>query len=388
MERLQSTRHDAHALQARMVRPLPKDSEHNGLPARATRKPAANKRGRSSHAAPRSYAGKERPLAGSAPFLSVWNDYNPRGTTRTPCKRAWCALSRKTASTMACPRVPPESRLQKKEVAARTPRHGLTPAKRGLSLVQHPFIACRASETHAIRRARTASAHDAPQARTMRPLPRDSERSGTLARATGKPAAQREGRSSHVKPRSCTGEERTLADATPFRSAWSEYNPRRTARAHYKCAWRAPSQETASTAACPRVPTESRLQKKEVAARTSNHGLTPAKGGLSLVQRPFIAYGATTTHAARRARTTSAHGALPHKRQRAQRLARACHPKAGCKKIRGRSSHVAPRSYTGEERCRAGSAPFHSVRLGGPIARCDVTHPASWFGLLHRWWVP
>ena len=212
------------------------------------------KGGRSSHVAPRSYAGEERCLAGLAPFHSVWSDNNPRRTACAHYKRAWSAPSRETASAVARPCVPPEIRLPKGEIAARTSNHGLKPAKRGPSLVQRFFAAYIVTTARAARRTRTTSAH--------RELPpeRDGLRSGAPVRATGNTATKKGGRSSHVKPWSYTGEERTLAGATPFRSAWSEYNPRRTARAHYKCAWRAPSQETASTAACPRVPTESRLQ--------------------------------------------------------------------------------------------------------------------------------
>ena len=194
--------------------------------------------------------------------------------------------------------MPPERRLRKEEAAARTSLHGLAPAKRGLSLVQRSFVARRASTTHAIRRTCTASAHGAPpserqraqwharachpkggcaksrpqlahhytvlhrrrgvcrwfsalslyaerlyltqygaralQARMVRPLPRDSVRSGTPARATRKPAAQRGGRSSHVKPRSYTGEERSLAGVATSHRIWSDYNTRGTARAPCK----------------------------------------------------------------------------------------------------------------------------------------------------------
>ena len=163
----------------------------------------------------------------------------------------------------------------------------------------------------------------------VRLLPRDSKRSATPARATRKTAAQRGGRSSHVKPRSYTGEERSLNDSPPFRSVWSNYHPRGTTRAHCKCACCAPSRETASEVARPRVPPEIRLRKEEAAARTSNHGLASAKRGLSPVQRPSVAYGATKILAARRARTASAHGAPPTERQQAQWHARACNLKAG-----------------------------------------------------------
>ena len=55
------------------------------------------------------------------------------------------SLPRETASAVARPCVPPESRLQKNEVAAPTSNHGLTPTKRGVSLVQRPFIKRRSS---------------------------------------------------------------------------------------------------------------------------------------------------------------------------------------------------------------------------------------------------
>ena len=162
MERLQSTQHGERALRARMLRPLPRGSECNGAPARATRESAAKRGGRSLQVTPRSCIGEKRSLAGAAPFHSVRSDNSPRGTAHAHCKCACCAFSRETASAVARPRVPSERRLRKEEAAARTSHHGLAPVKRGHSPVQRPFIAYGATALHAARqRARTASANGA-----------------------------------------------------------------------------------------------------------------------------------------------------------------------------------------------------------------------------------
>ena len=183
MEQLSPTRHDARALQMRMLCPLPRDSERSGTPARPTRNTAAQRRGRSSHVKPRSYISEERSLAGAAPFRRVRSDQNPRGTARAHCKRAWCASYRKTASAMARPRVQLESRLKKRrlELGRRTTvLHRRREVSRWFS----------ALSLYAERLYHTQYGAGALQARMVRPLPRDSVRSGTPARATRKPAAQ------------------------------------------------------------------------------------------------------------------------------------------------------------------------------------------------------
>ena len=69
----------------------------------------------------------------------------------------------------------------------------------------------------------------------------------------------------------------------------------------------------------------------ETAAGSSQHGLAPKGGGLSLVQWPFIGHEPTTTSAARRARSASARAAPPLHRERARWRDRVCaHAQAGC----------------------------------------------------------
>jgi hypothetical protein len=195
MERLQSTQHGARALRARMLRPLPRGSECNGAPARATRESAAKRGGRSLQVTPRSCIGEKRSLAGAAPFHSVRSDHSPRGTAHAHCKCACCAFSRETASAVARPRVPPERRLRKEEAAARTSHHGLALVTRGLSLMQRPSLAYGATKIHAAwRRARTARAHDAP------PLERQRAQWRARACQTRNPSDYR-GRTRHVAPR-------------------------------------------------------------------------------------------------------------------------------------------------------------------------------------------
>ena len=66
------------------------------------------------------------------------------------------------ASSVAGPRVPPESRLRKEEDAARTSHHGLAPKERGLSLVQRPCAIYEPTTTSTARRARAARFRAAP----------------------------------------------------------------------------------------------------------------------------------------------------------------------------------------------------------------------------------
>ena len=149
---------------------------------------------------------------------------------------------------------------------------------------------------------------------------------------------------------------RPKAGSAPFHSVRSVYNPRNTAHVHCKRVWCAPSRETASAVPLPRVPPERRLRKEGGAARTSSHGLTPAKRGLSMIHRPFVAYGATITHAARRARTANAHAVPPPERQRAKWHARASHPKYGCAKKRpqlARQTTVLHQRREDSRRCSA-----------------------------------
>ena len=104
------------------------------------------------------------------------------------------------------------------------------------------------------------SQHDAraQQPRVLRLLPRDSERSGALTRATRKPADYRRP-SWHVAPRPCAEEERPLAGAAPFCGSWTDQNQRRMGRARSSLVCCASFRETASAIVRPCVPRESRL---------------------------------------------------------------------------------------------------------------------------------
>ena len=62
------------------------------------------------HVAPRPRAEGARPLAGAVPLSNAWNDHSQRGTVRAHSKLECCAFSRETASKVARPRVPRESR--------------------------------------------------------------------------------------------------------------------------------------------------------------------------------------------------------------------------------------------------------------------------------------
>ena len=94
--------------------------------------------------------------------------------------------------------------------------------------------------------------HDARvrQARVLRLLNRESQRSGASASATLKPAAQRGGRSRHVAARPCAEGGRPLACALPFRRARSDPNQRGPARMREERACAAPPFEREREQSC------------------------------------------------------------------------------------------------------------------------------------------
>ena len=89
----------------------------------------------------------------------------------------------------------------------------------------------------------------ASQARVVRLLPRESERSGARACAPRKSRLCVGGRSWQVAPRSCTEGDRPVAGAVPFHRIHADYNQRGTARANRKLLCCACSPETASAVA-------------------------------------------------------------------------------------------------------------------------------------------
>ena len=131
--------------------------------------------------------------------------------------------------------------------------------------------------------------------------------------------------SSHVAPRSCTGEERSSAGAVPFRSTCADYSQRGPARARGKLACFATSRETASAVAGPHVGHENVGR-----ARTSRRGLASKERGLPPVQCPLMMCKVITTSAARRAHAASLRVSPPPERQPAQWRLFACHVNAGC----------------------------------------------------------
>ena len=156
--------------------PPPKRQRAQRRRSRVTRGSRLGVGGRSWHVAPRARAEGERPLAGAVP--SHWHE----PTTTSAARRA------RAASSSAAP-PPKRQRAQARalrvargaglalEVAAGTSHHGRAPEERGLSPAQCPFEATGRPQParHGAR---------AQQARVLRLLPRDSERSARAARVT------------------------------------------------------------------------------------------------------------------------------------------------------------------------------------------------------------
>ena len=90
----------------------------------------------------------------------------------------------------------------------------------------------------------------ASQARVVRLLPRESERSGALACAPRKSWLCVGGHYWQVAPRSCTEGESPLAGTVPFHRVRANYHKRGAARARRKLAFCASSPETASAVVC------------------------------------------------------------------------------------------------------------------------------------------
>ena len=151
----------------------------------------------------------------------------------------------------------------------------------------------------------------APQARVLRLLVRESERSGACARVTRKPAAQSGDRSWHVVPRSRTEGERLSAGAVSFHRAWFDHNPLGTVRARGNLACCASSRAIASAVAHVLVSRESRLCKVEATAGTSYHGLATKDRDFLPVQCPVVEHRPTTTRPARRAQAESSRATPP-----------------------------------------------------------------------------
>ena len=121
------------------------------------------------------------------------------------------------------------------------------------------------------------------------------------------------GRGWHVGARPCTVGERPLAGAVAFHRIWIDYNPRGTARARRKRVCFASSRERERVIGQWRDRVCAHAQAGcllEAALGTFEHGFSPKKRALSLVQCTFKGHEPATTSAARRARAASA-GSVP-----------------------------------------------------------------------------
>ena len=165
----------------------------------------------------------------------------------------------------------------------------------------------------------------ASQARVVRLLPRESERSGARACAPRKSRLCVGGRSWQVAPRSCTEGDRPVAGAVPFHRIHADYNQRGTARANRKLLCCACSPETASAVArsCVRRAKAGCVFEasagRHVAARACAEGERPLAGAV------LFPKGTDRRQSARHgARVTGSRTAPPPQRERAQWRARVC----------------------------------------------------------------
>ena len=163
----------------------------------ATRSSAGCAGGRSWRVAPWSRTEEEGPLAGAVAFCTPRTIHKPLGTAHKCGNLECCASFSETASAVAWPRVPHDSRLRvggrSWHVKPRSCSQGERP-----SPVQCPSKGGGVTPTPAARRAHAASARAAP--------PPHRERAQRRARvcATRNPAAQSEGFGWHVAPQSRT----------------------------------------------------------------------------------------------------------------------------------------------------------------------------------------
>ena len=189
----------------------------------------------------------------------------------------------------------------------------------------------------------------ARQARVLRLLPRESQRSGAQARYMRKPAHEVDamaGTWEHGLAPKNGG--LSLVQCPSIGHGATTASAARRARAASARAAPPPreSQRSGAQARYTRKPT----REVDAAAGTWEHGLAPKKGGLSLVQCPSIGHGATTAGAARRARAASARAAPPPQREAAQWRTSALHAQAG-----SRSEAQLARGSTAFHRRRAAS---------------------------------
>ena len=168
-----------------------------------------------------------------------------------------------------------------------------------------------------------------------------------------------------MKARPLFEEGRPLARALPFHRAWSDNSRRSSRRARATSARAAPppKREAAQWRAqvrCTRKP----AHEVNATAGTWGHGLPPKKGGLSLVQCPFVGYGATTASAARHAHVASARAVPPPQRQ--------------LERWRTSALHAQATSRSGRCWWYVGARPCTEERTGLSLAQCpSIRHRAT-----------
>ena len=281
----------------------------------------------SSHVAPRSCTGGERPPADAAPF------HMRRPITASAARRARAAslrcsaTFRETACAVALVRVPRECRLRvgdhSSHVAPRSCAEGERPAAGAA-----PFHMRRPITTSAARRARAASSRVSPHPKRPSAQWRLFACHVNASRALEVTALW----SHHgLAPE----KEKHSAGAILFSNARTNLNQRGTARACGKLARSAISKVVVLFACHVKAGCAS-----EITARTSHHGLAPEERSLSPVHHPVIMHKPITASAARRTRAASSRISPSPDRPLAQWRTLTCHVNAGfALEITARTSH-------------------------------------------------
>ena len=208
-----------------VLRLLSRDSERSGAPARATQYRMILG-GHHWHVALRPYAELEVPLAGAALLPSGWTDKNRRSTVRARSKLACCTSCRETASAVARPRVPHESRLvmggYRWHVAPRPRAEEERPLA---SAVPLPSARVDHNQRCTARAAAESSRAAPPPERQQTQWPPRVPRESQLILG---------GHRWHVAAQPPAEGERPLAGAASFPSAWTDQSRGCTARAQHQ----------------------------------------------------------------------------------------------------------------------------------------------------------
>ena len=167
--------------------------------------------GHSSHVAPRSCTGREKPLGGAVPFYSPGTDRNQRNTAHARGKLTCFATSRETASAVGLARVLRECQLRVGGHSSRVaPRSCAERGRAPAGAV--PFHSARTDRSQrSTARARGKLACFA--------ISRATASAAALVRVPRKCRVLVGDHSSHVAPRSCAERERPSTGAVPFYGA-------------------------------------------------------------------------------------------------------------------------------------------------------------------------